>query len=100
MSYGAAHSRAWCRSDCTHHDAAHRPQDKYFKRLASYRVNQIAGDALDNPCVHAFDATRCDDSCRDQRITQDIDNLSQEFGTVFSDVVILPLTIAYYTCAD
>ena len=40
--------------------SVHAVQDRYFRRLACYRVNQIAGDALDNPC----DCQHCrDDSC-------------------------------------
>ncbi|XP_056022502.1 lysosomal cobalamin transporter ABCD4-like isoform X2 [Ostrea edulis] len=51
----------------------------YFKDLVYYNIN-VAGK-IDNP---------------DQRITQDLDRLCDNFSQIFAPIIIAPFTIAYY----
>ncbi|KAK7504347.1 hypothetical protein BaRGS_00004651, partial [Batillaria attramentaria] len=53
---------------------------KYFSNILYYHIN-VVDKTIDNP---------------DQRITQDVDRLTDTFSTVFVPLVISPFTIGYY----
>ncbi|KAI9105775.1 ABC transporter transmembrane region 2-domain-containing protein [Phlyctochytrium arcticum] len=60
----------------------HRLQDGYVKAGMLYSVAQMGLDGVDNP---------------DQRITQDVDNLTIELRTILNELVIEPILLVYYT---
>eukprot|EP00052_Salpingoeca_macrocollata_P020914 m.177623 g.177623 ORF g.177623 m.177623 type:complete len:671 (-) comp21397_c0_seq1:106-2118(-) len=57
-------------------------QRLYFTGKACYRVNLLPENAVENP---------------DQRVTQDVDNLTQSLGTILTNTIFIPLTIIYYS---
>ena len=36
-------------------------------------------------------------TCRDQRITQDVDRMTKTFSSIIADLLVSPFTIAFYT---
>lgn len=77
----------------------HRLHDGYLDKLAYYKLNKLDRNKIDNPHVFVASSSLLGNlhESRDQRMTADVDRLTQTFRSMSTDLITAPLIILYYT---